>query len=666
MKKILYIFTMIVASIVMNDLYSKEIYKLNNNWKFGSDMANSSSYFEINIPHVWESNNINKGKYTRELFAPISWANKSIYIKFNGVASGAKLFINNRFVGSHKGAYTAFTFDISPFMEYGAQNFITLEVNNFVDFDVLPLENKYYNYGGITRDIELIVANTEHISLNSFGSDGVYVKQKHISKDLAIFDIIIDVNAMAGDSLKVSASVYGDDFLVQQKMQKVNIEFDGVGRAVIPFEIKKPNLWNGKDDPYLYSVKVEAYNNKNNISDQLTTTFGLRSIRVDPKEGFFLNGEPYPLYGVNITSDKFGAKNGYTRYDIEKDFEFLLDLGLTAVRTTPGPLNKYFYELCDRHGILVWCDFPFTSDIEHQGKGFVNSFTFTSNGEMQMNEMLHQYNNHPSIVMYGIYNSISTRGDNPISFIDKLNKMAKSFSPDRYTVATSIEDGQINYITDLVGWGQYFGWKAHQLHDFDIWVNGLKSNWLDLSPAVAGFGAEAVSQHSLYNPSLYRKGATSISESGQNKFHETYINTLNKENRFWGYFVNSFADYRCSIRNIDGNSTYLYYGLINYDRSIKKDAYFLYRANWNKTDRFVHVAAKRATYSDDSHNQITIYSNCETVELKVNGISLGTRNPQNGIAKWSNVTLLNKENTIKAIGDKRYNDEIHIVPENYL
>lgn len=663
MKKIILI---LIVAFAANNLYSKEIYKLNNDWKFGTEMGSATSFTEINIPHVWESDNINKGQYSRDLFVPNSWANKKIHIKFNGVSSSANLFVNNRFVGSHKGSHTAFIFDITPFLEYGTQNHILLDVNNYIDFNILPLNNKYYNYGGITRDIELIITDNEHISLSSYGSDGVYIKQNHVSEESAIFDVIIDVEALAGDSIKINASVFGDSFLVQQKSQTIDIEFDGMGKAIIPFEIKKPNLWNGKKNPYLYTLKVDIINNKGTSSDQLTTTFGLRSINFEPMKGFLLNGKPYPLYGVNITSDKYGANSGYTRYDIEKDFEDLLDLGLTAVRTTPGPLNQYFYELCDRYGIIVWCDFPFTSDIEHQGKGFVNSYTFTSNGEMQLNEMLHQYNNHPSIIMYGIYNKISTKGDNPISFIDKLNKMVKAFSPDRYTVATSIEDGKINYITDLIGWGQYFGWKSQQLRDFDIWVKGLNNNWMDLTPAVADFGAEAIVQHSQYNSKQYKKGASNISEMGQNIFHETYLNALNKENRFWGYFVKSFADYKSSAKNKNGDFTYLHYGLVTYDRSIKKDAYYLYKANWNKTNKFVHIAGRRATYNENSNNVITIYSNCETVDLKVNGTNLGAKKTINGIAKWSNVSLPKRENSIKAIGEKRYNDEIHITPNNYL
>lgn len=664
-KLFLFILSVIYLLLSVNS-YSTGTYNINKGWYFGNEIKNKNTLKEVNIPHVWSEDNIKQGKYFKELTIPKEWAGKSIYIKFNGVSSIANLFINNRFVGEHKGSYTAFVFDITPFVKYGTKNFIALDVSNYTNFDTMPLKNNHFSYGGITRDIELIVVDSEHISRSNYGSNGIYVKQGLVTDKMAKIDIVIDVVGMIGDTINVCAEIFEKDNLIEKKSARTVVLYDLMGEAIIPFEIKNPNLWQGKNNPFLYTLKVSIENNKKEITDTETVRFGLRNASIDYNEGFFLNNKKYPLYGVTVNLDRFMTGSGISRHDIEQDFNAILELGATAVRTTPGPLNQYFYDLCDQHGIIVWCDFPFISDKEHSGRGFVNTFRFIANAKMQMNEMLHQYNNHPSIIMYGIFNNISTKGDNPTSFIDDLNNMVKTFSPDRYTVATSIEDGNINFITDLIGWGQYFGWENGSLHDFDIWVNSFNDNWIELRPAISDFGAEAIINHSAYDSTLYKKGAVSTPEKGQNIFHETYINTLKKENRFWGYFVNSMFDKKIYSEKGNNIATYKNYGLITFDRSTKKDAYYLYKAIWNKTDKFTYIANSRTSFNAGANNIITVYSNCNEVELIVNNNKLGVKKCVNGVAEWDHIKLNKKENTLTAIGDKRNKNSVTINIDNYI
>lgn len=644
---------------------AKERYNLNNGWVFGNRMAKQVPFARVNIPHVWSTINTDNAQYVRELIALDSWKNKTIYLKFNAVSSEANLFINGRFVGQHKGASTAFLFDITSFLTYGSKNQITLYVNNNIGFDATPLENIYYNYGGITRDVELIVAETEHIHPNTFGYEGILIKQKEVTDKLANLDVVVEVAGLVGDSLIVKAVVKNDKTIIFQSSTETEIGFSSTGEALIPITIKDPILWNGKINPFLYELEVTVYDSNNKKVDSGEVKFGVRSFKVDPEDGFYLNGKKYPLYGVIINQSKFGIGNGYTKFDIENDFQYILDIGATAVRTSPGPLDKYFYDLCDRHGIIVWCDFPFASSSEYMGKGFVNSYTFVSNGEMQMSEMLHQYNNHPSIAMYGIFNSISSKGDNAIYFIENLNRMVKKFSPDRYTVATSIEDGNINYITDLIGWEQHFGWEKGLLSDFGIWVNSFKNNWQELSPAIASYGSEAIVQHSQFNPNYYKPSSVPISEKGQSLFHESHLNVLNEPNRFWGYFVNSMFDFKSSILDHNGNPTYKNYGLVTFDRSQKKDAYYLYKANWNADDKFTHIANSRIVHKNLGENTIVVYSNCSFVDLIVNSVNLGGHKPINGVVKWTNIKLPKKFNSITVIGDKKYTDSTTLKTENY-
>ena len=656
---------MIVGVVGVARVAAKEKYNLNNGWRFSNDSQSASAFESVVVPHVWTESSINSGQYARELKIPISWQDKKIFLKFNAVSSSANLFINNRFVGEHKGSYTAFTFDITPFVMFGESNSILLHVNNTKNFDILPLDSYYYSYGGITRDVELFVANIEHVSLENFGAEGVEIKPKTINEDIAKLDVNVTVAGRAGDSVRVTTKVMHNKTVVVQKSLTERIDFDGQKLVKIPQTIHKPSLWNGKKEPNQYEVEVSIYNMDYELMDKEVAKFGLRTFDIAPSGEFMLNGKEYPLYGVMITADRFGSGNGLTKTEMEMEMKDILELGVTAVRTTPGPLDPYFYELCDKYGIIVWCDFPFIGNPDSFGRDFVNSYLFISNSEKQMSEMLHQYNNHPSIAMWGIYNKISSKGDNPVSFIDKLNSMAKSFSPDRYTVATSIEDGKLNYITDLIGWGQYFGWSAGSLNDFGIWMKGFNNNWLDLYPAVSDFGSESKTQHSVYEASKYKKNATHIPELGQNAFHEEYIKRLNEPNRFWGYFINSLYDFRSSTKNKAGEDVYTYYGLITYDRSIKKDAFYLYKANLNKDDKFVYITGKRASYEKDKNN-VTVYSNCNSVELFSNGASMGVVEVKNGIAKWSNIPNFNGKSNLVAIGDRKYKDNFEILTTKYF
>ena len=653
----------IIATLILTcnaAIQAKEKFNLNSEWKFSNSTQSGNIFEAVVIPHVWIGSNITSGQYTRVLNAPLKWQNKKVFLKFNSVSSSANLLINGRYVGEHKGSFTAFTFDITPFIICGASNTIQLYVNNTKNFDVLPLDSYYYNYGGVTRDIELIIANPDHISLENFGSDGINIRPKRVSEDIAEIDVDVAIAGRAGDSIRVTSRILKNDIVVVQKSVIEKIDFDGHKIVTIPQVINRPSLWQGKIDPQQYEVEVTLHNMDYQIQDRQRDKFGLRTFGISPSGTFMLNAKEYPLYGVMLTSDRFGSGSGLTKYEIEAEMKDILDLGVTAVRTSPGPLDPYFYELCDKYGIIVWCDFPFIGNPDSFGKDFVNSYLFISNSEKQMNEMLYQYNNHPSIAMWGIYNKVSTKGDSPVSFIDKLNSMAKSFSPDRYTVATSVENGNINYITDLIGWGQYFGWANGGLGDFGIWLRGFNNNWLDLKPSVSDFGAEAKTQHSEYDVKKYKKNATHISETGQNIFHEAHIKEINVAYRFWGYFINSLYDFRSSTKDKAGEDVYTHYGLITYDRSTKKDAYYLYKANWNKDDKFVYITGKRANHKTNNNN-ITVYSNCESVELFSNGTSMGVVRTTNGIAKWSNIRIINNKSNLIAIGDRKYRDEMKMI-----
>lgn len=651
----------IMTFLSINISYSRDVYKLRDGWSFGDNINNKEYFSNITVPHSWAGANTPViGHYTRDVMIDAKWTDKQIFLKFNGVSSIASLFVNNRFVGEHRGSHTAFTFDITPFIRVGQSNTITLNVNNSPQNYVIPFENEYYNFGGVFRDVELIVAPRTHISLMHFGSNGVTVRQNSITDNLAQFDVAVQLQGLSGDVVKANVTIFESNKVVATKSKQADIGVDGFAETIIDFEIDNPRLWSGKKDPFLYTAEVSLYDLDGKIVDNVVVDFGLRYFGIDSKKQFLLNGKPYPLYGVTITQDRFGVGSAYSEHDTKEDISDIIELGATAVRTTIGPLNQYFYDLCDREGIVVWCDFPFVSDFEYFGRGFINSYMFMSNAQEQLSEMLYQYNNHPSIAMYGIFNKISSKGDNPLFFIDRLNSIVHEISPDRFTTGTSIEDGRINFITDIIGWGVYFGWRENQTSDIKLWVNGFNENWKDINPSVAEYGAESFVNHHYSPKAKYDKNSALFPEESQKQFHITYSSAISSSDNLWGYFVSSMYDYRSSFYDINKEPIYRGFGLISYDRANKKDIFYLYKALWNKDDKFTYITAKRSTQVIFETRTIEVFSNCDKVELMVNGVSLGAQKPLFGVAKWQDVPINNNENSIMAIGDLEYRDNVDI------
>lgn len=651
MKKIILCF-MLVFSVLFSE--AREIININNGWRFSKDATFLSHSTTIDLPHTWNSE-INRnghgsdyyfgtGSYLKQINIPISWADgKRIYIKFKGVSSVATLFINGKYVGNHKGAFTAFTFEISQFLNYGTSNSILVVANNSTNMDVMPLGMDKTVFGGIYRDVELVVVGGNHIALSDYSSDGVYVKQLNVTKEVADLEVDVKLDGRIGSQVGVRVDVKNGEEYVTGGEAMATIETNGRSEIIIPLTITNPRLWNGVYDPFMYSVTVSLTDNLGE-NDVITLPLGLRFYSIDRDKGFFLNGEPYKLKGVNYYQDRSGVGSAMTKGHYEEDINMIVEMGATAVRMAGAPHDRYVYELCDKEGLIVWSDLPFTSHTIHGGKGFLDSYDFRSNGENQLTEMIRQNYNNPSVIFWGLFDKITTKGDDCRPYIEMLNDVAHNESPDRLTVGTSNEDGGINKITDLISWAQYFGWDTGLPADFNRWTDQFKKGWADLKPAVGEYGAGGNIFHQ--SDSLKKPDITGglHPENWQSYVHEQHIASITPKEYLWGAFVNSMFDYS---NHYMPNGVFDF-GLITQDRHIKKDAYYIYKANWNTTEPFVYITERRNLQRPTPKQNIKVYTNLVEVELFVNGVSIGTKQVKDGVVKWDNITLKSGNNVIEA------------------
>lgn len=655
MKKRIFILVIILASI-FNVSNARDIINFNTGWVFGKSISSANSSMKISLPHSWQRyenesqfNTYRGGcQYLKEFAVPYSWSNKRVYIRFHGVASIANIFINGRYVGEHRGAYTAFTFDITPFIKYGVTNSILVNVDNSVQLDVMPLSGDFNVYGGIYRDVDLIVTDRTHVSTTHFSSDGVYVKQEKVTDNEAEMNVQVMLTGDYGDKCTAKVSIYDNNTLVCENSEATTINIEGEQQLNIPIMITNPRLWHGKNDPFLYRCVVEVSDVHGTVKDDVEVTFGIRTVSINRNNGFILNNESYPLYGVTYIQDRDETYSAMTSLERREDMKIIEEIGATAIRTSNAPHHNDVYKMTDRNGVLVWVDLPFTGDDIDKGASFINSVDFTSNGKEQFQEMVYQLYNHPSIAFWGLFSNIAGYGDNPVPYIKELNDLSHAISPNVLTTACSNEDGAINNITDAISWSRYMGWRSHKKEDINIWVNDFRSKWTNLKPGIGEYGAGASIYHQDISSSTTIESDRWHPEITQTDFHLAYSKSLRNKPFIWGYFINSIFDYGSSHRLNGDKAGFSDMGLVTYNRHTRKDAFYLYKALWNKSEEFIHITQKRITRRSSKRQDIVVFSSCRTVDLSVNDIIHSTVTVIDGVARWNGVLLREGANKIMA------------------
>ena len=614
----------------------REITKIMKGWEFTGPDGTTTT---VDLPHTWNARDGQDGGndywrgtciYRTHFAAPqFNTASHQVWIQFDGVNASAHVVLNGSPVCNHDGGYSTFRANITELLR--DENELTVEVDNGKNDRVYPQKADFTFYGGIYRDVSLMVVSKNHFTLDYFGGPGI----------------------------RITPTVQGADASVQVTTWhdgegEVSIELlDAAGNTVatgkgpdITLTIFNAHLWNGVKDPYLYSCKARLVVN-GTVEDETTTRFGVRSFKVDPKKGFFLNGKSYPLHGVSRHQDRKGLGNAITREMHNEDMALIKEIGANTIRLAHYQHDQYFYDLCDEVGMVVWAEIPYIS--EHMPNGRENTIS-------QMKELIIQNYNHPCIVCWGVSNEITISTKDKKDMLDnhrQLNDLCHEMDKTRLTtLACYAMCGPFNrsaHITDMVSWNLYLGWYVPGFILNDLWMGFFHLCFPNRPFGYSEYGAEGMPN--LHSTHPHRGDHT---EEYQAKYHEYMLRCFKRHPWMWATHVWNMFDFAADARDQGGEPGMNHKGLVTFDRKTKKDSFYLYKAWWSD-EAFVHICSKRFVERTGSTATVKVYSNQSTVALYVNGNKVGE---QTGEHVFTFKVPLNGELHIQAVAGDRTDESV--------
>ena len=614
----------------------REITKIMKGWEFTGPDGTTTT---VDLPHTWNARDGQDGGndywrgtciYRTHFAAPqFNTASHQVWIQFDGVNASAHVVLNGSPVCNHDGGYSTFRANITELLR--DENELTVEVDNSKNDRVYPQKADFTFYGGIYRDVSLMVVSKNHFTLDYFGGPGI----------------------------RITPTVQGADASVQVTTWhdgegEVSIELlDAAGNTVatgkgpdITLTIFNAHLWNGVKDPYLYSCKARLVVN-GTVEDETTTRFGVRSFKVDPKKGFFLNGKSYPLHGVSRHQDRKGLGNAITREMHDEDMALIKEIGANTIRLAHYQHDQYFYDLCDEVGMVVWAEIPYIS--EHMPNGRENTIS-------QMKELIIQNYNHPCIICWGVSNEITISTKDKKDMLDnhrQLNDLCHEMDKTRLTtLACYAMCGPFNrsaHITDMVSWNLYLGWYVPGFILNDLWMGFFHLCFPNRPFGYSEYGAEGMPN--LHSTHPHRGDHT---EEYQAKYHEYMLRCFKRHPWMWATHVWNMFDFAADARDQGGEPGMNHKGLVTFDRKTKKDSFYLYKAWWSD-EAFVHICSKRFVERTGSTATVKVYSNQSTVALYVNGNKVGE---QTGEHVFTFKVPLNGELHIQAVAGDRTDESV--------
>ncbi len=656
--------SVLLASLVFIVNGQRQTISLNNDWNFKGTSTWEDSVNEIvDLPHTWNSKDAaqgykyyrGKGVYTKYFPINNSLAGKRLFLKFGGVQTIANVLLNGKNIGQHRGGYSAFTFEITDAVKYGESNYLEVTVNNSETEDVLPLGGDFNIYGGIYRPVQLIITEKVCITPLDFASPGVYLAQKSISKEIADIDVIVKISngSALSEDLQIEATISdASGNIVQSGVSSLLAKASKTVQSVIPIKIENPHLWNGLKDPYLYSAKI-SLKKDGKIIDEITQPLGIRFYRTDSGKGFFLNGEHLKIRGVSRHNDFAGVGAALQNKQHHKDMELIEEIGANGIRLAHYQHADFFYSLADSNGMIVWAEIPFVGSDQ---SGYHDTEDFRENAKQQLQELIRQNYNHPSILFWGIYNEIGMKTDSVLTNIIKdIHQLANHEDPTRPTVAATFiprSGDPLHKIPELLAWNQYYGWYYGKPDDLGNFLDKMHKEEPAYKIGVSEYGAGgSVKQHEEKIRRPFPFAHPWHPEEFQATVHEGNWKAINDRPFVWGSFVWNMFDFGSYFRR-EGDAIGMNdKGMVTYDRKTKKDAFYFYKANWSESP-VIWITNSRFAIREKNKINVKVYSNLDNVELFVNGVSAGTRTGENATLVWENISLQKGDNKIEATAQK--------------
>ena len=660
MKNLRRTFTVLfAAAFSMQMLAQREDKLINQDWSFRfSHQVNANAARRVDLPHTWNAQDALGGKYdykrgignyTKKIFIRPEWQSKRLFLRFEGANCVSNVFVNGKHIGEHRGGYGAFVFEITDKVEYGKENTLLVRVNNGEQLDVMPLVGDFNFYGGIYRDVHLLLTDNLCISPLDYASSGVYLIQQQITDKQAAICARINLSNGTGELRKAVLRLQVNDgkkTVYETEKEVSMIPHTDVQVENIEFILKNPRLWNGTQDPFMYQTVVTLIKDGKEL-DKVEQPLGVRYYITDPDKGFFLNGKHLPLHGVCRHQERAEVGNALYPVHHEEDTRIMLDMGVNAVRLAHYPQATYMYDLMDKYGIVTWAEIPFVGPGGYADKGFVDQPSFRENGKEQLKEMIRQHYNHPSICFWGLFNELKEQGDNPVEYIKELNAMAHREDPTRPTTSASNQDGALNFITDHIAWNRYDGWYGATPATLATWLDATHKNHPEIKIAISEYGAGASIYHQQDSLVQTVPGSWWHPENWQTEYHIQNWKIINERPYVWASFVWNMFDFGAAHRTEGDRPGINDKGLVTHDRKIKKDAYYFYRANWNP-EPMIYIAGRRNVNRVKPLVDVQVFSNVEEVILIVNDCQCGKMKPDSlKVCLFKDVPLRKGRNEIE-------------------
>jgi beta-galactosidase len=596
----------------------------NEQWQFNKT---GTEWLATTIPHTWNQVDMQTTKefyqgmaQYKKVFTPdTAWRNKRVFLRFEGVGAVADLYVNDKLIGQHKGGYSAFAFEIGPVLQWGQENTILVKANNEAREDVIPINHRLFGvYGGIYRPVQLIVTDKLHIAVTDNASPGIFIRQPQVSAASATIEVTSKLDNKRGRPEKATLETTINDAngkLVKQAVLPIQVSPQGLQHYTQSLTLARPHLWQGLDDPYLYRLTVRLKQGQQ-VLDEQTQPLGIRKFELLARKGFFLNGKPYPLHGVCRHQDWWGSGSALTNEQHAADLATIKEIGATTIRLAHYQQSEYMYAKADSMGLIIWAEIPFVNAVS--GKE-------GDNAKQQLVELIRQNFNHPSIYVWGLHNEVygKSAADYTTVLTAALHEIAKTEDPDRYTISVNgygAMERYENQVADIQGMNRYYGWYEGKTPDLEQWVVRLQEKYPDHKVILSEYGAEGnIYQQDEHPPVKFDPvNSPYFPEQMETRFHEIQWGILSKQHYLGGTYLWNMFDFAVPLWNRGGIPSRNLKGLVTFDRKIKKDAFYWYKANWSK-DPVLYIADRRLVQRKNARTSITVYSNTGTPALTLNG-----------------------------------------------
>ena len=591
----------------------RNILNINRDWIFVKDMAAAPDSLpqtgeDIHLPHTWNAldgqdggNDYFRGTccYAKVLTRSQLPEGEKVFLEINGANSSADVFLNGTKLIHHDGGYSTFRAELTPHLQ--EENLLAILVDNTANEEVYPQTADFTFYGGLYRDVNLIGVPGTHFELEELGHPGIHAAAVMDGADAKVTVTCFPVGLQPGDELICRILDADGTLLLEQS----------AGEFLLP----NAHLWDGRRDPYLYTAEAAILRN-GLVLDSVSARFGCRSFEIHPERGFILNGREYPLRGVSRHQDRWQLGNALLPEHHLEDMDLICELGANTIRLAHYQHDRYFYDLCDERGMVVWAEIPYISRHMPDANG---------NTVSQMKELITQCYNHPSIVVWGLSNEITMDGAKDPDMIRNhhvLNDLVHEMDPNRPTVIACISmcgmDEEYVHIPDVVSYNHYFGWYGGSMEEYGPWFDKFHAKYPNTPIGVSEYGCEALNWHNS------KPESGDYSEEYQAMYHESLIRQLFTRKYIWATHVWNMFDFGADARAEGGENGQKHKGLVTIDRSYKKDSFYAYKA-WMNPEPMIHLCGKRYIDRVEDVTKVTVYSNQPEVELFANGVSLGKK-----------------------------------------